>query len=1256
MRTLIIVMLIVIVSIFFLKSVSAEITIDGEIVHVQTDNYEVRFDRGLITHIHNKLTAETYTLPEASRAQGVGEQTGILRRQHGHIWARDMTITEARKTGQDSATLLFRRGESEIILTIEVEPTTGDLLIAGSGESDTLGVYGFQWGCDNIDINNLDFILPANGGQVITVSTPFESKWYSYPASWEAQLAIFEGEQGGFFVRTADETFPYQQLIWEKNSEELAVNFQTHNQAPWDALNTVQSVVWRFNTYVGDWRVPARIHRDWMERTFNPWRLSDVPSWVEDIGLVIMVRGFDLNQLEELAEQIDPSKTLLYLVTWRKDGYDRNYPDYTPIEGFGEFVKAAHGYGFRIMPHANLVGISPYHPLYPEFQPFQFRNPRDGRLMGWRWDELDEPSRHAWINNASSNFRDLLVSRLKQVWEEHGVDAFHLDISHVVTNDANGLIEGLNSRQGNVLMHRQLAEAMPGVVFSGEHLHEVTFFRESFAQRWKQWQGFTPHPISSFLFGPYTRPYGYLGLPDLRYRAEEYHTFLDSYDSWGVLPTLRDGDLRQPYAYGAEQILSVARQWQELGLRPDFESNWGDNTLFQYTTQTGETVTYQRTPAGSSFNLPQDGGYERVYGVTEVQTHRSLPHWRAYNETTLLGLDPNRSYLLSDIPRDLSQVHINSLPPGVSVTEIRVTENAALFRLEKTDVSLEIDLLSKLHLVRTGIVVNGTELPLQRGATFRHSQSTLSGITKPAIHAHPFYQDGSGNTFGEFTLPLPNSPDIRLNFYIGLWEGSERSDGVTFIVSVQDEEIFRQHYNQQNWQLVTLNLSPYQGKLVKLRFTTTPGPNGNASWDWAVWGDPKIISKPDNSPIKVGFFSLIEPTASLPDTLRHIGGGHYTLDTLLLAQLLFFLDPGQQVVSPYNLRDAQFTAGLQFDGIFRLGSVYRSGNRTTVENLNGERKPSIFAHPPTNGQTIVQFPLQLPQSQQLTFSFSMVLEDNPCSNGVLFQVLVNGQNRFEHLIESPDWIDADLSLSEFAGQTVLLELVTDLNGSNSCDWAHWANLFITIGPNPDANLDGRINVLDLILVASNFGEQPPSNPQADTNKDGVVNLLDLVFVAEHLSQNAAAPSQLNLIKSIPSTAKEVIAAQRALSELEAIPNKSHGVQIAIELLRHYLAVADRNVKETKLLPNYPNPFNPDTWIPYQLSEGSTVTVKIYDVTGSLVRTIQVGHKPVGYYLTRERAVYWDGRNQNGEPVSSGVYFYTLSTDTYIQTRRMVIVK
>ena len=1240
----------------YLETASAEITIDGETVYVETDTYEVQFDRGVITQLHNKLTAETYTLPpDTGRTPGFRAQTGIL---GTHIWARHATTTEASKTGVDSVTLLFRRDGNEIRLLIAVDPNTNDLLISGDCVSDRPGASGMQWGIENLDIRNSKLILPAQGGQIIDDATAIATRGLFYPGGWEAQLAIIQGEQGGFFVRGTDEAFQFKELRYQRDADTFVLGFETHNQAPFDALTAANSITWRLNAYIGDWRVPARIYRDWMESTFNPWRLSDMPVWVSDIGLVVIQASFDPKTLDRLAEQVDPTKTLLYLVGWRKDGYDVNYPDYTPRDGFGEFVKAAHGHGFRVMPHANLVGISPYHPLYPEFQPFHIRSPWNGNPIGWYLERPTDPRRHAWINLASSKFRRLLVQQLKEVWEKYRVDAFHLDISHLVVNDANGLIEGLNSAQGNVLMHKELAEAMPGVVFSGEHLHEATFFRESFAQRWKLPPEATPHPISAFLFSPYTRPYGYLGLPSLENNALNYQTYLDSYESWGVLPTVRIRGLRELNGSLTQQILSIARQWQELGLSPDFESDWSPNTLFQYVTQDGETVTYQRTLAGSTFILPQDGGYERVYGVTQVQTSLGLPYWRAYNEVSLLGLDPDKSYLLSDVPRDLSQVHINSLPPGVSVTETRVTENAVLFRLEKTNVSLEIDLLSKLHQARTGIVINGTELPLQRGGTFRHSQSTLSGVTKSAIHAHPFYQDGSGDTFGEFALTLPDSPDIHLEFYMGLWEGSQNSDGVTFIVSVQGDEIFHQHYNQQKWQPVTLDLSPYRGEFVKLRFTTTPGPNGNASWDWAVWGEPKIISEPADTLTTVGLFSHTEPMASLPDSLRHLGNGYYTLETELPAQIIFFLAPPQQVVLPYNLIDAQFTAGLQFDSIFRLGSVWNSGNRTTVENPDGERKPSIFAHPPTNGQTIFQFPLLLPEESSI-FSFSTILQEE-CSKGVLFEIRLNGQTYFETFTDTFDWKDGSLSLSAFAGQPVLLELVTDPAEEGSaganCDSAFWADLRITAAPNPDANLDGRVNVLDLIIVAGSFGEEPPLNPQADTNKDGVVNLLDLVFVAEHFSQDAAAPSQLDLIKSIPSTAKEIIAAQRALIELEAIPNKSHGVQIAIELLRHYLSIANQRVEETKLLPNYPNPFNPETWIPYQLTEGSTVTVKIYDVTGSLVRTIKVGHKPVGYHLTREKAVYWDGRNQSGESVSSGVYFYTLNADHYTETRRMVIIK
>ena len=96
--------------------------------------------------------------------------------------------------------------------------------------------------------------------------------------------------------------------------------------------------------------------------------------------------------------------------------------------------------------------------------------------------------------------------------------------------------------------------------------------------------------------------------------------------------------------------------------------------------------------------------------------------------------------------------------------------------------------------------------------------------------------------------------------------------------------------------------------------------------------------------------------------------------------------------------------------------------------------------------------------------------------------------------------------------------------------------------------------------------------------------------------------------------------------------------------------------ETALLPNYPNPFNPETWIPYQLANPADVALNIYVNKGQAVRTLGVGHQPAGIYESRSRAAYWDGRNHAGEPVGNGVYWCTLNAGDYRESRKMVIQK
>ena len=205
----------------------------------------------------------------------------------------------------------------------------------------------------------------------------------------------------------------------------------------------------------------------------------------------------------------------------------------------------------------------------------------------------------------------------------------------------------------------------------------------------------------------------------------------------------------------------------------------------------------------------------------------------------------------------------------------------------------------------------------------------------------------------------------------------------------------------------------------------------------------------------------------------------------------------------------------------------------------------------------------------------------------------------------------------------------------------------------DVNRDGQVNVLDMILVSRHFGEAASANPQADVNRDGTINIQDLILVAQHLGEStiAAAPSIIAAINNGELTPAIV---QAWIAQAQVQDDGSIAFRQGIVNLERLLALFIP--EETALLANYPNPFNPETWIPYQLAEPASVTLRIYTVNGELVRTLALGQTPAGIYQTRSRAAYWDGKNEVGEPVASAVYFYTLTAGDFNATRKMLIRK
>ena len=210
----------------------------------------------------------------------------------------------------------------------------------------------------------------------------------------------------------------------------------------------------------------------------------------------------------------------------------------------------------------------------------------------------------------------------------------------------------------------------------------------------------------------------------------------------------------------------------------------------------------------------------------------------------------------------------------------------------------------------------------------------------------------------------------------------------------------------------------------------------------------------------------------------------------------------------------------------------------------------------------------------------------------------------------------------------------------------------------DINSDGIVNTQDLLLVASNLGKTGEN--AVDVNGDGIVNIQDLVLVAGASQTSAAAPTlnpQESLSTLTTADVKQWLSQAQQLNLTDA--TSLRGIQFLEQLL------AALTPKETALLPNYPNPFNPETWIPYQLAAPAEVALTIYAANGTVVRTLTLGHQPAGMYQNRSRAAYWDGRNDLGESVASGIYFYTLSTEStrdsvtasdFTATRKMLIRK
>ena len=308
--------------------------------------------------------------------------------------------------------------------------------------------------------------------------------------------------------------------------------------------------------------------------------------------------------------------------------------------------------------------------------------------------------------------------------------------------------------------------------------------------------------------------------------------------------------------------------------------------------------------------------------------------------------------------------------------------------------------------------------------------------------------------------------------------------------------------------------------------------------------------------------------------------------------------------------DGKILATTGWDNTVRIWDV---NTRRNLRTINHGSLTSMAFHP---------------SKQIIAFSHggSSTSLYNPAT-GQLMQKIPRGQNAIDF---HPNGQLLALGRNLSAGQVDIYKLVT-------------ANRL-------DANKDGRVNINDLIAVARDYGKTGARS--TDVNNDNRVDVKDLTEVAKAVNPNFAAPAITQEVPTLPFTAQEV---QQWIQDAKQQGVDADGIAMLEQLLTTILQQANPP-KETALFANYPNPFNPETWIPYQLAKSAEVTVSIHAADGKLVRTLALGQLPAGAYQDKDRAAYWDGKNEQGESVASGVYFYTLKAGDFSATRKMLIRK
>jgi hypothetical protein len=1039
----------------------AGLTLNNNTLIVSTSAVSVTFRAQTVSSFKNLLTGEEYIQKPASFILGVAQQqTGIVQPAY-QPWR-----IEIADGGVQTAILEGSDGTRTARLTLSVD--SDDIVMTIHGESKTTGVVSYTFGIQGIELGQSRLIVPSEAGMYYNLDTPIPDVGDDYPVHWETQMAVYESPNGGFSLQGRDQRWTFKGIRGSRTTGSLVLAVEVFAQGPWSSATSVPDTSWRLRAYQGDWRKPAQEYRDWVRGLQPHIPATGNLAWVKNMVAVVTVQNLDTNLLPKLAATLDPSKTLLQLMNWRQQAFDIYYPDYKSSSDAALFITQAHQLGFHVMLHTNLLGVSTNHPAFESMQRYQLKDADTLHPQGWLWDDLPAGNIHrfAYISPASSAYRKLFIDQVRVAVDALKPDALHLDAGGSIVNDGNGLIEGLNTTQGIIQMHKDLINAFPGIALGSESTNEAIAPFTFFAQRWNE--PTPPHPIATFLFGDQVLFYGFLDQPTPD--ETNYTEYLRRYEGQGIMPTAIVSTVKDlgPDFVRMNQLLRQMRLWQDRGYQPDWDSDW-QGRIFQYRSADGSSVSSVESDA-QTISLKIDGKvfYRRTHDVSRIATPSYILNWPAFDADNLYGLDSTRQYWLEDdAARPTSEAHMTGMPANYQLgSGSMLCHEFSYFELS-TVASKWFDFVVGFDAAQKGTSWISNQTIVDRGVVMG-AQVYVSPITVGAVRAPaalimtPPTKYPDGDVFTEYTLAVPAESKAKLSFQVGLDDNSKNVYGAICVVKINGVLVWGSKtvpIKYGVWTPGTIDLTPYAGTQIQLRFIAYPLSQALAVSTWVGWTNIALDADLSLPAASLPIAAAEAPAAvSSGSTLQAGGPGAWTVQTSLPGSFVVFSQMPPQPAVGSTLLDLPFRV---WKATYRIvssdirapradlasESSYDGSGEIVAAHASGVKiDKTIQARPPRNGITRLTWALQVPagaSSLAVTYGLADAPPPFPPAvdySGMRFSIAVNGAEVWGQSVIMGGWLNTSIDLRAYQGQKILLELVADSQGTAIFDWGHWADL------------------------------------------------------------------------------------------------------------------------------------------------------------------------------------------------------------------------